>query len=78
MSPINEAVNDPMEESVKVQLSHFTSAKAIWDEAWIPFTRQTITGYTMTITNLVTIKSQEDEDITKHIAQFRGGSKTSR
>jgi hypothetical protein len=61
-----------MEESVNAQLSHLTSAKAIWDEARRLFARQTITDYTMTITNLVTTKYQEDEDIMEHIAKFRG------
>ena len=60
-----------MEESVNAQLSHLTTAAEIWAEARRLFAGQTITDYMLTITNLVTAKYEEGEDVTEHIAKFK-------
>jgi hypothetical protein len=51
--------------------SSVTSAAEIWAEARRLFAGQTITDCMLTITNLITEKYEEGEDIEEHIAKFR-------
>ena len=60
-----------MTEEVVNQLGHNKVASVIWSEARRLFAGQTTTDWTLTITNLVTTKFVEGEDLTAHIAKMK-------
>ena len=65
-------LNTTMAEDVNLQLSHFSSAAEIWSEARRLYSSQMITDYTLTVTNLVTTKYEEGDDIMAHLAKIKG------
>jgi len=60
-----------MTEEVVNQVSHLKVASAIWREARRLFAGQTTTDWTLIITNLVTTKYVDGEDLPAHIAKMK-------
>ncbi|TFY63604.1 hypothetical protein EVJ58_g3163 [Rhodofomes roseus] len=70
--PIRAILNANMTEEVLAQIGYLKNAASIWAEARRLYAGQSSTDWTMTITNLVTTRYADGQDLLAHIAKMKG------
>ena len=69
---VRSILTSNMTEEVIGQIGHIKDASEIWSEAKHLFAGQSLTDWTLLVTNLITTKYHDGEDVAVHIATMRG------